>query len=101
MLTQRVWRTVGLVAVACCGILAWYGDDTLRSGASPLYLFVYFGLFTLSLLVAIYVVLLDIRHIRLQYLAGQQEIFRNTLGSEEFRRELRKKQAEKPPAREE
>lgn len=101
MLTQRVWRTVGVVAVACCAILAWYGDDTLRSGASLFYLLLYFSLFALSLLVAVYVVLLDIRHIRLQYLAGQQEIFRSTLGSEEFRRELRKKQTEKRSSREE
>jgi hypothetical protein len=36
-----------------------------------------------------YVVLLDIRYIRLVYRLGQRDIFQHTLGSEEFRRALR------------
>jgi len=35
-----------------------------------------------------YMVLIDLRYIRLQYLAGRREAFRGTIGDERFRRAL-------------
>ena len=58
------------------------------------------GGFLRLLFVALYIVLLDVRYIRMQYHLGKREIFRKTLGSEEFRRALREAQraAQEPTA---
>jgi hypothetical protein len=85
----RKWRLVGAGALGLCALMAWHGTRNL-SVVQPLwYLAAYWGIFLLSLLVAMYVVLLDIRYIRLVYRLGQRDIFQHTLGSEEFRRALR------------
>jgi len=59
----------------------------------------YWGLFLLSLLVTFYMVLLDFRYIRLMYIQGEKELFEETLGSEEFRRALLRRNAKenRPP----
>lgn len=83
---------MGGVAIAVCAIMAWYGVAFVRSGATPLFLFCYWGVFLVSLVVAMYMVLLDVRYIRLQYILGKREVFRSTLGEESFRRSLREGQ---------
>ena len=77
--------------------MAWYGSETVKRDQSILFLLGYWGLFLLLVLVALYVVLLDVRYIRLQYKLGQREIFLKTLGSEEFRRALRRSHQQKEP----
>lgn len=54
-------------------------------------LVVYWGVFFLSLLVTMYMVLLDLRYIRLMYVREEKGLFEDTLGSEEFRRALLKR----------
>jgi len=89
-----VWRTVGVAALGASAFMAWHGVVQLRTGAaaSPRYLAVYWGIFALLLLIAVYMALLDLRFIRLQYVLAQRKLFADTLGSEEFRRELREAQ---------
>lgn len=91
-LNQRTWRKVGAMAIGLAVLMAWYGSSNLSAADSPWYLAAYWGIFLVVLIVVMYVVLLDIRYIRLQYLLQQREIFHDTLGSEEFRRILRKAQ---------
>lgn len=88
-ISQRTWRTVGLVALGVCCVLAWYGTKPGVTGLPLPGLAVYWGVFTLSLLVTLYMVLLDMRFIRLMYLREEKALFDETLGSEEFRRALR------------
>lgn len=88
-ISQRTWRTIGLVALGVCCVLAWYGTKPGVTGLPLPGLAVYWGVFTLSLLVTFYMVLLDMRFIRLMYLREEKALFDETLGSEEFRRALR------------
>ena len=80
--------------------MAFKGGDVLREGHTVYYLLGYWGIFLALLLGAFYVVILDIRYIRLQYLLAQRDAFHSTIGSESFRRALyegeRKPGAEKP-----
>ena len=89
MFTQGRSRLIAGVAIAGCAAMAWYGERALigRDASVP-YLAVYWGLFVLLFVVAMYMVFLDLRFIRLHYAAGQREIFRSTLGSEDFRRAI-------------
>jgi len=50
---------------------------------------VYWSICLALLAVAGYIVILDIRYIRLQYTIGRRLVFRQTLGDERFRKELR------------
>jgi len=68
--------------------MAWYGVKTLNPEQSPLYLLLYWGAFLFFLLVSMYMVILDIRYIRMQFVIGRREIYHGTLGSENFRKEL-------------
>ena len=99
LLSQRTWRTVGLVTLGLCAVLAWYGA---RPGVTALplhWLAVYWGVFLLTLLVTLYMVLLDLSYIRLTWLQGEKELFDDTLGSEAFRSALRNRPpAPSPPA---
>lgn len=88
-LSQRKWRAVGAVAIGLCAFMAWHGARSFEPIPSKWYLAIYWGVFLAALIVAMYVVILDIRYIRLMYALGQREIFENTLGSEEFRKALR------------
>lgn len=94
LINQRMWRIVGGIAILACVFMAWYGGENLSRNHSPMFLLIYWGIFMLLLLVAMYVVLLDIRYIRLQYTLGARDIFDNTLGSEEFRKAIREAQEE-------
>jgi hypothetical protein len=58
----------------------------------------YWGIFFLSLLVTLYMVLLDLRYIRLMYVREEKDLFEDTLGSEEFRQALLKRSRGVPPA---
>ena len=71
--------------------MAWYG---VKPGVVNLgwpLLGVYWGVFVLSLLVTLYMVLLDFRYIRLLYVQGEKQLYEETLGSDEFRRALLKR----------
>lgn len=100
IVNQRTWRTIGVVALALCCMLAWYGVKPGVTSQPLQILAVYWGVFLLSLLITLYMVLLDLRYIRLLYLQEEKELFEDTLGSEEFRRALREHKAEQSEAKE-
>ncbi len=81
---------MGAGAILLCAAMAWFGVDIIRSDAGPVFLLVYWSVFLVLLLVALYIVMLDIRYIRLEYALGEREIFRSTFESEEFQQALRK-----------
>jgi len=89
MVKQIHWRIAGGVCLAACGAMALYGVR-LRASEVPPWLFLgYWGLFLVLFLVMLYCVLLDLRYIRAEHAVMQREVFRETLGDEEFRRALR------------
>lgn len=71
--------------------MAWYGVKPAVLGLGWPRLGVYWGIFLLSLLVTFYMVLLDFRYIRVLYAQGEKELYEETLGSEDFRRALLKR----------
>jgi hypothetical protein len=91
-LDQRTWRVIGLVSISVAGGMAWYGGGEVTETTSRLYLLIYWGVFLLFFLVALYMALLDLRYIRLQYLVGQRDLYQDTVGEEAFRRALKEAQ---------
>jgi hypothetical protein len=100
VLTQRVWRIAGAVAIAGSALMAWYGVRLPVLRESPVYFLIYWGIFLVLLLAAVYCALLDIRYIRAEYAVQQRQVFRETLGDEKFRRELRTAQSQSAKERE-
>jgi len=92
-ITQRQWRRVGAGAIFGAAVMAWYGQYLVQERVSFVAQAVYWGVFLLLLLVALYVVLLDIRYIRLQYAIERRDAFLRTLGSEELRKAISARQS--------
>lgn len=88
LLSQRHWRTFGLVSLATCGVMAWFGTRPGFAENGRNFVVVYWGVFLLSLLATLYMVLLDFRHIRMDYKLRERALFKDTLGNETFRREM-------------
>ena len=89
-LTRRGWRITGLVSVLVSAAMAWNGVAFIGAGWHWLALLAWWGAVILFLLVAVYTVLLDLRFTQLQYVLAEREVFMETLGSEEFRKEIRR-----------
>lgn len=85
-ITQRQWRSVGAGAILGAAAMAWYGQYLAQERVSFVFQAIYWAVFLLLLLIALYVVLLDIRYIRLQYAIERRDAFLRTLGSEELRK---------------
>lgn len=79
--------------------MAWSGTKSGVTGLAPVFQVAYWVVFLLVLLLALYVALLDLRYIRMQYSHGEKELFEDTLGSEEFRSALRDTCSERPERR--
>lgn len=89
MLTQTMWRTVGVVALGCCVVMALLGVNWQWLRQSLTVFAAYWGVFLFLLVVALFCALLDIRHVRMEYSVGKRELFRQTLGDEGLRKTLR------------
>jgi len=96
-LTRRGWRTVGIVSVLAAAVMAWNGVAFVGEGWPWPALLAYWGTVLLLIAVAVYTVLLDLRFTHLHYVLAEREIFMETLGNEEFRREVRRLMSEKSP----
>jgi len=90
MLTQSGWRKIGATTIVCSALMAWFGTRPGAFEESALYLIVYWAIFVVLLLCSLFIAVLDIQYIRMQYAIGKRELFRQTLGSEELRKALRK-----------
>ncbi len=88
--TRRRWRVTGVVCLVIAAVMAWNGVAFIGADWSWLVLLGYWGVIVLLIAVAVYTVLLDLRFTQLHYVLAEREIFLDTLGSEEFRREIRR-----------
>ncbi len=93
MLTQRQWRIGAAAAVVCAAVMAWCGLrwPGLRQSL-PLYC-LYWGVFAILLLGAVYTALLDMRYIRARYIASERRMFKETFEDEAFRAAVREAKA--------
>lgn len=79
--------------------MAWYGtrvefgDDGLRA------MLIYWGVFLLFLLATLYLALLDIRYVWMEYRMGERELFEDTLGSDDLREALAERRARREDSR--
>ena len=80
------WACAGTTALAA--LLAWYGSEAGPVFASLLTTAAYWGLFVVLLFASLYLVVLDLRFIRLAYALEKRRLYQETLGSEEFRKSL-------------
>lgn len=77
------------MTLVAAGVLAWYGANRPEIWSVSWASFVvYWGMFFLLLAASLYIVVLDIHFIRLQYVLAKRELYRQTLGEENFRRAL-------------
>lgn len=88
LINQRNWRITGGVAITGCAVMAFFARHVMSSGASPIILSVFWVIWLLLLLLAMYCVLLDIRYLRVQFRLHERELFEETLGNETFRRAI-------------
>lgn len=101
ILTQKGWRIAGIGFLAAAGVMAFFGGRIAGPGTGLQILALYWGGFLLCLLLALYMALLDIKHIRLQFRLEERELFEQTLASPEFRtalKEAEKRQTQRPDA---
>ncbi len=86
--TQSKWRLLGVGCLGGAALMAWHGASAAVTASSIWHLLGYWGIFLVLIAVAAYTVVLDIRYIRLQYAIGRRRLFLQTLGSEQFRKNL-------------
>lgn len=109
-LTQKTWRIIGMASLGLAGIMSFhavnsgflgqtirhvvhlFNEDAARApSSSGLVHFIYWSIFLLIILTAMYMAVLDFRYIRVQFVVEKRSIFGRTLGSEEFRKSLAQK----------
>ena len=89
MISQTRVRIAGVVTLGACALMAWSGVrmEALRE-STPLF-WAYWAVFLLLLLLTFYIVLIDIRYIRLRHATALRDAFHETLGDQDFRTTLR------------
>ncbi len=95
LFSPRIWRPLGIICIFICAVMAWYGVQTLNAEQSMWHMLFYWGAFLAFLVLAMLSVLFDVRYIRMQYAMARRKIFEDTLGDEDFRRQLRANQEKK------
>ncbi|NUM53058.1 MAG: hypothetical protein HUU46_05390 [Candidatus Hydrogenedentes bacterium] len=99
MLTQFRWRVAGAILIVISGGMAFFGVRLPILHESRAAFLVYWLVFLVALIAAIYCALLDLRYIRVRMAMEERELFRDTLGDESFRKALREAQAEEAEKR--
>lgn len=98
-ITQNGWRAVATACLIVSVLMFIAG-----ASYSPLRLFLrdsltlfalYWGFCVLIVCIAVYIAFIDMRYIRLQYVLGKREFFKETLGDEGFRKALKAAYEEK------
>ena len=77
--------------MAISGMRRDWADSTLNAFV------IYWGIVVVLLVVAVYCALIDLRYVRAQYAVAKRDMFRETLGEESFRKDLRAAQEENDP----
>ncbi|MGI6458580.1 MAG: hypothetical protein ACOX5J_00525 [Candidatus Hydrogenedentales bacterium] len=89
MTQQTKWRIVGGIAIAGSVVLAYGGLHWNFPRQSLTHFMVYWLVFFIFFVTALLLAIWDLRYIRAQYRVDERELFRQTLGEEDFRKRLR------------
>lgn len=92
--SQNTWRVTGGVAIAVCAAMTLFSGFIVKQGTPLPILAAYWGVWVLLLLVALYCVLLDLRHLKMQFKMEERDLFKETLAEESFRAALLQAQRE-------
>jgi hypothetical protein len=99
MLKQWHWRVAGGICIVTAGFMAYGGAHASFVRQSVLAFSLYWGVFLILFLAALFCAWLDMRYIRAEYALAKRDVFQETLGDEEFRQTLRDAQkTETPPS---
>ena len=89
MTLQTKWRIAGGIAIAGSVVLAYGGRHWDFPRQSLTHFMVYWLVFFIFFVTALLLAIWDLRYIRAQYRVDERELFRQTLGEEDFRKRLR------------
>jgi len=92
---QTQWRVVCALTTAGAGLMTWYGMTAGPYFGSPLLTLIFWSIVIALIAATFFLVMLDVRFIRLRYALERQKLFKETLGSEDFRRALIRNQNKK------
>ena len=89
-LEQRTWRKVGGISILGAAFMAWYGSVNVTGDAPRGCFLVYWLVFLLLFVIALYMALLDLRYIRMRYLMEERELYIKTMADEAIQAALRR-----------
>ncbi len=92
--SQNTWRITGGAAISVCAAMTLFSGFIVKPGTPMPVLAVYWGVWVVLLLVAMYCVLLDLRYVRMEFLTEERDLFKETLAEESFRAALVQAQRE-------
>jgi hypothetical protein len=95
MISQRNWRMIGIVCLVLALLLIIGSPRVTRTSVAVATLVLYWGAFSILIIAALYIALLDIRYTRMQYKMHERELFQETFMTEEFKKAVQKAVAEK------
>jgi len=90
IIQQKHWRIAGGVFLLISLAMMIWGPMPGKDSTSFLFLAIYWGIFMIFFCLALGTVWLDFRYIKADIALNRLQIFKDTLGSEEFRATLRK-----------
>lgn len=90
---QTKWRIVGGVALACAGLMTWYGAEAAFPRQSMGAFFLYWGICVLCLVAAVFIAIFDMYYIRMRYAMEKRELARASIADKALRNALKERQA--------
>jgi len=87
---QRTWRITAAVAIGLAAFMAWLGSEWTALRESWMLLMAYWSVFFALFVLAMLIVWLDLRYIRLLYVLEERKILRDTLDETAFRKDLQR-----------
>jgi len=88
MISQQRWRVAGGACLALCIIMAVASLKLATPGISAWVLLVYWGIFFVLLLAAIYIAVVDFKYSQMQFKITERELFKDTFMTPEFRQAI-------------
>lgn len=94
MLTQRQWRIAGGICLGVCVLMVIIGPRLEILHSSHGAFLVFWAVFAVLFMTAVYCALLDFRYTRVYHAEQERDLYKDTLGDEAFRKALREAQEE-------
>jgi hypothetical protein len=86
---RQKWRALGLLCLALSLLMVLLSGMIIWPNMGLVVLVAYWTFFTLLLVVAMWMAMLDVRYTRLEFKVHERELFRETFLSDEFKQALK------------